>query len=166
MTLRHVLGGIVLLTLAVTGLARPGLAQLMGDRIEANCGVAAGDDITDSTVTVVCGMPHEQVVEMVRLAVSAAPGDRSALLARLDALIPPKSRFRVEAIARFFEILGEARVDPSRLPDRFAQIAEEHRRLVEEVRRLRVKDPEVQALREAAAEALELVQRLIRSVHV
>ena len=41
------------------------------------------------------------------------------------------------------------------LADRFAQIAQEHVRLLQEIRAFRVTDPQVQALREAAAAALQ-----------
>ena len=101
-------------------------------------------------------MPHEQVVELVRLAASAQAGDRTELFARLSGLIPASSQLRIEAIVKFFQLLGEAPVEESQLPDRFAQIAEEHRRLLEEVRSFRVNDPEVQALRRQAATALEI----------
>ena len=149
-------GTILVLLLSSTG--TEARAQLLGDRVEATCGVAAGGDVADSSVTVVCGMPHETVAELVRLAASPDAGDRAALLTRLDALVPESSRLRTEAIARFFEILGEAPASETGLADRFAAIAEEHRRLLEDVRRLRVQDPEVQALREQAAAALELAE--------
>lgn len=148
--------GIFVVVLAVAGLTGPGFADVIGDRFVARCGVVAGDNITDSTVTVICGMPYEDVAELVGLALSAAADDRLELMARLDALIPETSRFRVEAIARFLEVLGEVNTEPSRLPDRFAQIADEHIQLLEEVRSLRVNDPDVQALRAEAAVAIEL----------
>src|SRR5262249_57018915 len=83
-----------------------------------------------------------------------AQGDRAELRVRVRSLIPASSQLRVEAIAKFFQLLGEAPVEESQLADRFAQIAEEHRRLVEDVKSLRVNDPEVQALRQQAAAAL------------
>jgi hypothetical protein len=97
-------------------------------------------------------MPTEQVVELVRLAASAQAGDRAELMARLSALVLASSQLRVEAIAKFFLLLGEVPVEKSRLADRFAQIAEEHRQLVQNVKSLRVNDPEVQALQQAAAD--------------
>jgi hypothetical protein len=115
------------------------------------CASAVGGDVRDSTITTVCGMPPEQVVELVRLAASPQAGDRAELMVRVRALIPASSQLRVEAIAKFFQLLGEAPVEESQLADRFAQIAEEHRRLVEDVKSLRVNDPEVQALRQQAA---------------
>ena len=79
----------------------------------------------------------------------------AALLAELRAIVPANSRFSVEAVARFLEILREQPVEDAKLADRFAQIAQEHVRLLQEIRAFRVKDPEVQALREAAATALQ-----------
>ncbi len=100
-------------------------------------------------------MPHEQVVELVRLAASPAAGDREALLVHLRAIIPANSRFPAEAVARFLAILREQPVEDAKLADRFAQIAEQHVQLLQEIRQFRVGDPEVQALRDAAAAALQ-----------
>jgi len=138
--------------------AEPASAQLVGSRsVQATgCGSAVGGDVRDTTITVVCGMPTKQVVEMVRLAASPQGGDRAELMARLSALVPASSQLRVEAIAKFFQLLGEVPVEEDRLADRFAQIAEEHRRFAEEVKSLRVSDPEVQALRQEAVAALEI----------
>src|SRR5436190_964561 len=133
-------------------------AQLVGSRsVQAtSCASAVGGDVRDSTITTVCGMSSEQVVELVRLAASPQAGDRAELMARLSALVPASSQLRVEAITKFFQLLGEVPVEESRLADRFAHIAAEHRRLVEDVKSLRVNDPEVQALRQQAAAALEI----------
>jgi tetratricopeptide (TPR) repeat protein len=146
------------IAVTLTLLAQPASAQLVGSRsVQATgCGIAAAGDVRDSTITTVCGMPPEQVVELVRLAASPQAGDRAELMVRVRALIPASSQLRVEAIAKFFQLLGEAPVEESQLADRFAQIAEEHRRLVEDVKSLRVNDPEVQALRQQAAAALEI----------
>jgi hypothetical protein len=100
-------------------------------------------------------MPPEQVVEMVRLAASPNAADHDTLIARLNAILPANSRFPAEAVARFLQILHEQPVEETKLADRFAQIAEEHVRLLAEVRAFRVNDPEVQALRDAAAAALQ-----------
>src|SRR5262245_9806964 len=145
------------IAVTVTLLAQAASAQLVGSRsVQATgCGVAAGD-VRDSTITTVCGMSPEQVVELVRLAASPQAGDRAELMVRVRALIPASSQLRVEAIAKFFQLLGEVPVEESQLADRFAQIAAEHRRLVEDVKSLRVNDPEVQALRQQAAAALEI----------
>ena len=89
-------------------------------------------DIADSTINVVCGWTQAQVAEVVRLAVSPVAADRAELMARLDELLPASSSLRVEAVARFFAILGEKEVPSERLADRFAEIAENHRRLLEE----------------------------------
>src|SRR5262249_54277480 len=148
------------LAIAVTFtlLAQAASAQLVGSRsVQATgCGVAAAGDVRDSTITTVCGMPPEQVVELVRLAASPQAGDRAELMVRVRAIIPASSQLRVEAIAKFFQLLGEVPVEESQLADRFAQIAEQHRRLQEDVKSLRVNDPEVQALRQQAAAALEI----------
>src|SRR5262249_19977319 len=139
-------------------LAQPASAQLVGSRsVQATaCGIAAAGDVRDSTITTVCGMSPEQVVELVRLAASPQAGDRAELMVRLSALVPASSQLRVEAIAKFFQLLGEVPVEESQLADRFAQIAEQHHRLQEDVKSLRVNDPEVQALRQQAAAALEI----------
>ena len=88
-------------------------------------------------------------------AASPLAGDREALLVELRAIIPANSRFSAEAVARFLEILHEQPTDDAKLADRFAQIAQEHVRLLQEIRAFRVADPDVQALREAAASALQ-----------
>ena len=138
-----------LIAVAISLVAQPASAQLLGSRsVEATgCASAIGGNVRDSTITTICGMPHEQVVELVRLAASPQGGDRAELFARLSGLIPASSQLRIEAIVKFFQLLGEVPVEETRLADRFVQIAEEHRRLLEEVRSFRVNDPEVQALR-------------------
>ena len=147
-------GGLVLLLANAVAIS-PAAAQLVGDRVEANCSSVARGNVENSTVTVICGMPHDQVVELVRLAASASAGDRAALMVQLRAIAPANSRFPVEAVARFLEILREQPVDDAKLADRFTQIAQEHVRLLQEIRALQVADPNVQALREAAVAALQ-----------
>ena len=154
------------LAIAVTVLvAQPASAQLVGSRsVQATgCGSAVGGDVRDTTITVVCGMPTEKVVELVGLAASPQAGDRAELMVRLRALIPASSQLRVEAIIKFFQLLGEVPVEEDRLADRFAQIAAEHRRLLEDVKSLRVNDPEVQVLRQQAAAALEIADHATAS---
>ena len=150
-------GALGLILLGATCITQPVWGQLVGTRtVEAtNCASAVGGDVRDSTITTVCGMLPEQVVELVRLAASPQAGDRAELLVRLSALVPASSELRVEAIVKFFRLLGEVPVEENQLADRFAQIAEEHRRLAEDVKSLRVNDPEVQALRQQAAAAVE-----------
>jgi tetratricopeptide (TPR) repeat protein len=146
------------LTVTLTLVAQPASAQLIGSRSAqaTGCASAVVGDVRDTTITTVCGMPPEQVVELVRLAASPQAGDRAELMARLSALVPASSQLRVEAIAKFFQLLNAAPVEESQLADRFAQIAAEHRRLLEDVKSLRVSDPEVQALRQEAVAALEI----------
>jgi hypothetical protein len=55
-----------LLAVVAICLGRPAVAQLLGSRIEAQgCAAAVGGDVAGSTVSVVCGMPPEQVQGMV-----------------------------------------------------------------------------------------------------
>src|ERR1700730_10731638 len=140
--------------------ASPALSQLLGDRVEANCSFAAGSRVDNGGVekgsgAVLCGLPPEQFAGLVKLAASPSAGDRMVLLVRLRAIVPRDSRFPVEAVARFLEILHEQPIDEAKLADRFARIAREHGRLVPEIRALPAADPEVQALRDAAAAALQ-----------
>ena len=153
------------IAVTLTLVAQPASAQLVGSRsVQATgCASAVGGDVRDTTITVVCGMPTEQVVALVGLAASPQAGDRTELLARLSALVPASSQLRVEAIVKFFQLMGEVPVDEDRLADRFAQIAGEHRRLLEDVKSLRVNDPEVQALRQEAATALEIADHTTAS---
>jgi hypothetical protein len=44
--------------------------------------------VANSTVTVICGMPPEQVVEMVRLAASPNAADHNTRITRLNAILP------------------------------------------------------------------------------
>ena len=147
---------VLVLLCASAASSSPALAQLVGDRLEANnCASVVRGSLQNSTVNVICGMSREQVAELVGLAASPSAGDRAALLVRLNAIVPANSRFPVEAVARFLEILREQPVEDARLADRFAQIAQEHVRLLQEIRAFRVSDPAVQALREAAVAALQ-----------
>ena len=150
-----------LIVLAFAGLLTgllPGMghAQLLGNDAQAqDCAAAVGGDVTDSSVKVICGMPTGEVVALVQALNSPDPAAKAEALELLRARLPGDTRFRLEAIARFFEILGEERVDSEKLADTFARIAEDHLRLRERLRAFESDDPEVQALREQAAEALE-----------
>src|SRR5882757_3941465 len=156
---------LLILLIANAVAASPALPQLLGDRVEANCSLVAGRSGANGSVdnggadngmvAVLCGLPPEQVAGLVKLAASPSAGDRMVLLVRLHAIVPRDSRFPVEAIARFLEILHEQPIDEAKLADRFARIAREHVRLVPEIRALPAADPEVQALRDAAAAALQ-----------
>ena len=68
---RHLLS---LIAVALSLVAQPASAQLLGSRsVEATgCASAIGGNVRDSTITTVCGMPHEQVVELVRLALNSS----------------------------------------------------------------------------------------------
>src|SRR6266851_787962 len=151
-----------LLVLLIANAVAPSsaLPQLLGDRVEASCSFVAGRSVDNGgadngTVAVLCGLPPEQVAGLVKLAASPSAGDRAVLFVRLHAIVPRDSRFPVEAVARFLEILYEQPIDDAKLADRFARIAREHGRLVPEIRALPAADPEVQALRDAAAAALQ-----------
>ena len=152
---------LLVLLIANAVAASPALPQLLGDRVEANCSFVAEAGSVDNggadngTVAVICGLPPEQVAGLVKLAASPSAGDRAVLLVRLHAIVPRDSRFPVETVARFLEILHEQPIDEAKLADRFARIAREHGRLVQEIRAFPVADPEVQALRDAAAAALQ-----------
>src|SRR5262249_43958391 len=124
--------GVVLTLIFANLLAPPAFAQLVGDRVEANCANVSRGDVQNSSITVICGMAQEQVVRLVELAVSPNPADRTELLTTLHAIIPANSLFPVEAVAKFLEILHEQPVEASKLPYRFAQIAQEHARLLKE----------------------------------
>ena len=128
--------------------------QVLGDEL-ADCASVTRSNLQSSPVTVICAMPHERLVELVKIAASPAAGNRAALLVRLNAIVPANSRFPVEAVARFLEILHEQPIDDDRLADSFARIVQEHERLLQEIRTVRVTDPEVRMLYEAAAAALQ-----------
>ena len=128
--------------------------QVLGDEL-ADCASVARSNVQSSPVSIICGMPREQLVELVKLAAPPAAGNRAALRVRLNAIVPANSRYPVEAVARFLEILHEQPIDDDRLADSFARIAQEHARLLEEIRAMRVPDPQVQTLHEAAAAALQ-----------
>ncbi len=143
------------LLLAGTLAPWPAPAQLLGDRTEATCSNVIRGNQQNSVTNVFCGWAPEQILELMRLALSASPADRTRLLSVLGGIVPNNGQFSVEAVARFLAILGEQPIDSQKLGDRFAQIAEEHVRLQQEIRQFRVNDPEVQALRDAAEAALQ-----------
>jgi hypothetical protein len=145
---------LLVLLIATAVRPSPALPQLLGDRVEATCSFVA-DGVDNGPVAVLCGLPPEQVAGLVELAASPSAGDRAVLFVRLHAIVPPDSRFPVETVARFLEILHEQPIDEAKLADRFARIAREHVRLVPEIRAVPAADPKVQALRDAAAAALQ-----------
>jgi len=41
-------------------------AQVLGDRVEASgCAFSAGGNVTDNSINLICGMPFEEVAQMV-----------------------------------------------------------------------------------------------------
>ena len=156
MSLRRAL---LVLLIANAVAASPALPQRLGDRVEANCSLVAAAAWTSAARTTAGRRPLRPAARaargLVKLAASPSAGDRAVLLVRLHEIVPRNSRFPVEAVARFLEILHEQPIDEAKLADRFARIAQEHGRLVQEIRAFPLADPEVQALRDAAAAALQ-----------
>src|SRR5882757_6300045 len=113
MSLRRTL---LVLLIANVVAASPALAQLLGDCVEANCSF-----VDNGPVAVLCGLPPEQVAGLVKLAASPSAGDRAVLFVRLHEIVPRDSRFPVEAVARFLEILHEQPINEAKLADRFAR---------------------------------------------
>jgi class 3 adenylate cyclase/tetratricopeptide (TPR) repeat protein len=120
-----------------------------------DCVSAVGGSVTNSTVSVVCGIPYEQFSQLMALAVSGRPGAYTELLQRLDALVPASSQVRVQAIARFFAIVGEASVPPEQLEAKLVEIAQRYQELLARVETPSSTDPAVQQLKEQARAALE-----------
>jgi hypothetical protein len=155
---------------AMLSVARPAAAQLFGGTTAQDCATAIAGDVRDhSTVSVVCGIPEEKVAEFMCLAVSGRPGDYADLLRRLDAMIPADARLRVEALARFFTIMGEADVPPERLTDRLVEIAGRYQELLAQLKAASGDDPETARLKAEAEAALgrgdlDLADALLRSV--
>ena len=141
---------------AYCGLSWPGSvsAQLVGDRKQVDCGNLTEGDVIDSSIEIICGFTAEQVIEMMRLAQSPSEADKLELFRRLDDLLPEASKLRVGAIRSFFQTLQEREVPLEQLQDRFVEIAIRHLELLDEINRFRVRDPEVQALRDEAETAL------------
>jgi hypothetical protein len=69
--------------------------------------------------------------------------------------LPEGSRVTVQALTRFFEILGEANVPPLQLGAQLARIAGDYVELKTRLRSVRADDPTVAALREEAASLIE-----------
>src|SRR5689334_1516434 len=111
--------GATLFVLLAVFTAPASQAQLIGDRTQATCSSVTRGSVENSTVTVICGVPPEQMVEMMRLAVSPNATDHDRLIAQLNALLPANSRFSAQAVARFLQILHEQPVEETKLADRF-----------------------------------------------
>ena len=125
-----------------------------GDR-KVHCGNLTEGDVVLSSIKIVCGMSAEEFADNMRLALSSMPGDKQELFRRLDRLTPEGAKLQAGAIDRFFEILGKRELPVERLQDTFVEIATRHIELLDEIRRFRVHDPDVQTLRDAAEGALK-----------
>ena len=134
--------------------AQTGAVQSLSRTEARDCATAVAGSVSGSTISVVCGIPHKEAAEFMRLAVSGRPGDYAELLRRLDALIPASSQHRADALARFFTILGEADVAPERLTERLVQVAERLRGLETAALTKPGDDPNVSALKAEAQEAI------------
>ena len=119
------------------------------------CGYVTGNAVRDGSIQIVCGLPGEQAIEMLRLAQSPSEAARRELHRRLDQLLPASARLQADAIRQFFQILGEADIPPEHLRDRFAEIATRHLDLIDAMRLYVADDPDVQSQRERARAALD-----------
>jgi hypothetical protein len=126
-----------------TAIADQGSAAVGND----GCADAASEDAVDSTISIICGMSPEFVVQLVAGVSSPNPELKAQALELLRAQVSEDSRFRVEAIASFFKILGREEVPPEELQDTFAQIARENLALCERLETFEGDDPAVGALR-------------------
>lgn len=131
------------------------LAQSSQTLSTADCAKVAGGNATDSTVRVICGMPTEQVVALLQALSTPDPEAKAEAIELLRARLPGETQFRMQAIAKFFEILGQEQVPPEKLADKFAQIAEENLRLHRQLQAAAANQAEISALVEQAAAALE-----------
>lgn len=140
--------------LVLACLASPAAGQVLGDRQTLDCAALVEGEMVDASIQVVCGIPAEQMTEMMRLAVSGRAEDYSELLFRLDDLTPEGSRLKAESLRSFFQILREDQVPDDQVRDRLAEIARRHIQLQDQLADLQVADPEIQARIDAAAAAL------------
>lgn len=135
-------------------LAWPATAQVLGSRTTLDCASFVKGDMVDASIEIICGIPAQEMTEMMRLAVSGRPDDYSKLLSRLDDLTPEDARVKAESIRSFFQILKQDEVPAEQVRDRLAEIARRHIELQDQLAVLQVADPDIQAEIDAAAAAL------------
>ena len=124
-------------------------------------GIAAGRDV-EIRGDVVFGIPRATFQGLL----DALASEDSAQAGRLQALSVDLQVNRC-ATASFLRILGEREVPVEQLHARLREIAERHLGLVGQLRALTTQDPEIEALRKAAADqldagALDAADRLLR----
>ncbi len=139
-----------LLVIVLMSGVSPAWAQDPGNQSEASDRASSiGGNVTDSSISVVYGIPIEAMERLVTSLSSDDPELREDALELLRAQLPQNTQFRIEAIANLFEILGHEEVPPERLADTFAQIASENLQLRERLQAFEGDDPAIGALREA-----------------
>ncbi|MGP3699728.1 hypothetical protein [Rhodobacter sp. NSM] len=136
-------------------IALPASAQIKGDEQVLNCSALVQSDMVDSSIKVICGISSEQMVEMMRLAISKRPEDYSELLAKLEALTPREAQLKAESLRSFFHILQQDEVPPEHLRDRLVEIARRHISLKEELAAIEVADPNIQVRLDRVQQALD-----------
>ncbi len=147
--MRALVLSVLLLTLAI-----PAAGQTIGDYRRVDCGKLDGSQSVDSALSIVCGLTADQVGSLVGLAISPQATDQATLRRRLDDLLPATTQLSSTTVQSLFGSLAEAGVPPAQLRNRFAEIAQRHLDLLDELERTRGDDGPVQDLREAAAAAL------------
>ena len=134
-----------------------GLAQVFGGRsVEAlGCASAVGGDVRDSTITTVCGYTAEQVKGLIN----------DALALVTDRIVDVSKRLGVteDAALTLLRIIGQGDVPHERLPQKLAEVANQYKKLEEQVAALNPENPLARGFVEQAQAEIKVIYNFDRA---
>src|SRR3712207_6154726 len=129
----------------MAGLPAGAAAQVSGE-----CAVVAGRDVSVRDIILKCGLTNEEVLALVQKI-----HERDSPAVQEVAKLSRELGITQSAVQTFFLILGQKNVPPERLLETLAGIAQDHVTAVKRLEAVRSDDPDVNALRNQAAEAIK-----------
>src|SRR3954465_8298476 len=126
-----------------------GIGQILFPSVSAQHGIAIGRDLNMDGGSITIGLTPEQVRDYML----AVLREESSAQAKVDEL---SSQLHVtsDAVVEFFHILGQKEVPLEKLPETLAQLATQHREMLDRLAALNPEDPAVKEQIEEARTAV------------
>ena len=144
---------IVLLMSSICLVAMKSGALAFNDRVDADrCSVAAGGDLTDNDIKVVCGIAPELFRQLVNQYDDATANlkERTEEQKELLALLRDRLKLNERQIAAALEAAGETGIPPDRIGEKLIEIAERYAELLAQLESSEDDDPEIAQLKQRA----------------
>jgi tetratricopeptide (TPR) repeat protein len=134
---------------------QPATAQLFGSSIQAQgCAFAAGGNVSESTIRIVCGIPPDEFAAIIAAAADPLRKLNQEQQVKVDELTRQLG-VNEEQLRTFFTIIGEAEVRPEQIGAKLVQIAGSYRELLTRLNTPASENQRVETLKQQAKAAVE-----------